>query len=87
MPASGERIEVLFPPAHLDALVVCAVVRRVDATEPTGALRSDVQANPCGCLNLVCNGSVRVVGRGPLPPLSAPWLRRLALRARAFAGR
>lgn len=69
MPASGEHIEVLFPPAHLDALVVCAIVRRVEAIVPAGALRSDVQANPYGCLNLILEGTVQVVGRGPLPPL------------------
>jgi AraC-like DNA-binding protein len=78
MPASGEHIEVLFPPAHLDALVVCAIVRRVDHIPLASALRSDVQANPYGCLNLICEGSVWIPGQGALPwlfltgPFSAP---------------
>src|SRR6187549_902477 len=77
MPTSREQIAVLFPPAHLDALVVCAIFRRVEDTVAT-PLRSDVQANAYGCLNLICEGSVRVPGRGPLPtlfltgPFSAP---------------
>ena len=74
----GEHIEVLLPPPRLDALAVCAIFRRVENIPVATPLRSDVQANAYGCLNLICEGSVQLPGRGSLPslfltgPFSAP---------------
>jgi len=68
MQESREQVEVLLPPAPLDAQVVCAIVRRVGHAASAAALRSSVQANPYGCLNVVCDGSVSAAGQ-PLPPL------------------
>lgn len=77
MSVSGEHVEVLLPPAPLEGVVVCAIVRRVERIPTAAPLRSNVQANTYGCLNLTCEGSVRIRGRA-LPrlfltgPFSAP---------------